>query len=67
MRRLVCNLTFAALFLIATLLAGLASRGTLPNLSWPQQLGLYLVLIGAMVGIALVAGAIAILQNWLEK
>lgn len=67
MRRFLADAVGVAITVLAVTLVGLASRGRLPGLSWPQQYEVYLVLIGAMVGIVIVGAALAMLQNWIEK
>lgn len=67
MRRFLADTTTVATTVLAITLVGLASRGQLPGLTWPQQFEIYLVLIGAMLGIVVAAVALAILQNWIEK
>lgn len=67
MRKAFAETVSVATIVIAIVLVGIAARGRLPGLSWEQQFELYLVLIGAMVGIILVASAIAIVHNWICK
>ena len=67
MRKFLAETTAVATIVLAITLIGLASRGRLPGLTWQQQFEIYLILIGAMVGIVIVAAALAVVQNWIEK
>jgi hypothetical protein len=67
MRKFLGDAATIATIVIAIILVGLASRGRLPGLSWEQQFTVYLILIGAMVGIIVVVVLIAFIQNWIER
>lgn len=67
MRRFLADAAAIATIVIAIVLTGLASRGKLPGLTWEQQFEIYLVMIGAMIGIIVFAAVLAVIQNWIEK